>query len=178
MLLHGFLYVVWLFTLFAIFLLSREASNSILHFLADIFDLANSSVGEQFIPIRDSVIIPRGASITRILVASLTGALLKSRVDVVISLVNIDCLSFTFRTGWSPTISLICVHLHLPQVSYTVLALSRSYGMQALEWEKKSVLLIPSTVVTDVLCLSSYCLIFYGNICHLFLTSMCIVSYL
>ncbi|KAG5088752.1 hypothetical protein JHK86_001364 [Glycine max] len=59
-----------------------EASNSILHFLADIFDLANSSVGEQFIPIRDSVIIPRGASITRILVASLTGALLKSRVDV------------------------------------------------------------------------------------------------
>ncbi|KAG5069020.1 hypothetical protein JHK85_001397 [Glycine max] len=73
---------VWLFTLFAIFLLSREASNSILHFLADIFDLANSSVGEQFIPIRDSVIIPRGASITRILVASLTGALLKSRVDV------------------------------------------------------------------------------------------------
>ena len=99
MLLHGFLYVVWLFTLFAIFLLSREASNSILHFLADIFDLANSSVGEQFIPIRDSVIIPRGASITRILVASLTGALPKSRVDVVISQVNVGCLSFTFFTG-------------------------------------------------------------------------------
>ena len=99
MLLHGFLYVVWLFTLFAIFLLSREASNSILHFLADIFDLANSSVGEQFIPIRDSVIIPRGASITRILVASLTGALPKSRVDVVISQVNVDFLSFTFLTG-------------------------------------------------------------------------------
>ncbi|KAG5101979.1 hypothetical protein JHK84_046948 [Glycine max] len=95
----------------------REASNSILHFLADIFDLANSSVGEQFIPIRDSVIIPRGASITRILVASLTGALPKSRVDV---------------------------------VSYTLLALTRSYGMQALEWAKKSVLLIPSTAVTDV----------------------------
>ncbi|QCD80913.1 transportin MOS14 [Vigna unguiculata] len=95
----------------------REASNSILHFLADIFDLANSSVGEQFIPIRDGVIIPRGASITRILVASLTGALPKSRVDV---------------------------------VSYTLLALTRSYGMQALEWAKKSVLLIPSTAVTDV----------------------------
>jgi len=70
-----------------------------LHFLADIFDLANSSVGEQFIPIRDSVIIPRGASITRILVASLTGALPKSRVDVVISQVNVDFLSFTFLTG-------------------------------------------------------------------------------
>ena len=78
-------YLVWLFTLFAVFLLCREASNSILHFLADIFDLANSSMGELFIPIRDSVIIPRGASITRILVASLTGALPKSRVDVVIS---------------------------------------------------------------------------------------------
>ncbi|KAL1371580.1 transportin MOS14 [Arachis hypogaea] len=61
----------------------REASKSILHFLADIFDLANSALGEQFIPIRDGVIIPRGASITRILVASLTGALPKSRVDVV-----------------------------------------------------------------------------------------------
>ncbi|XP_061360280.1 transportin MOS14 isoform X2 [Gastrolobium bilobum] len=95
----------------------REASNSILHFLADIFDLANSTAGEQFIPIRDSIIIPRGASITRILVASLTGALPKSRVDV---------------------------------VSYTLLALTRSYGMHALEWAKESVLLIPSTAVTDV----------------------------
>ncbi|KAJ1438997.1 Exportin-1/Importin-beta-like [Sesbania bispinosa] len=95
----------------------REASNSILHFLADIFDLANSTLGEQFIPIRDSVIIPRGANITRILVASLTGALPKSRVDV---------------------------------VSYTLLALTRSYGMQALEWAKKSILLIPSTAITDV----------------------------
>lgn len=74
----------------------REASNSILHFLADIFDLANSTVGEQFVPIRDSVIIPRGASITRILVASLTGALPKSRVDVVISQVNVDCFSFSY----------------------------------------------------------------------------------
>ena len=40
--------------------------------------------------------------------------------------------------------------MHLPQVSYTLLALTRSYGMQALEWAKKSVLLIPSTAVTDV----------------------------
>ncbi|XP_054805645.1 transportin MOS14 isoform X2 [Prosopis cineraria] len=95
----------------------REASNSILHFLADIFDLANSAVGEPFIPIRDSIIIPRGATITRILIASLTGALPKSRVDV---------------------------------VSYPLLALTRAYGMQALEWEKESVSLIPSTAVTDV----------------------------
>ncbi|OIW00111.1 hypothetical protein TanjilG_29101 [Lupinus angustifolius] len=95
----------------------REASNSILHFLADIFDLAKSSTGEQFLPIRDSIIIPRGSTITRILVASLTGALPKSRVDV---------------------------------ISYTLLALTRTYGMQALEWAKESVLLIPSTAVTDV----------------------------
>ncbi|KAK2355665.1 Transportin mos14 [Trifolium repens] len=95
----------------------REASNSILHFFSDIFDLANSTMGEQFIPIRDSIIIPRGASITRILVASLTGALPKSRVEV---------------------------------VSYTLLALARSYGMQALEWAKKSIMLIPSTAVTDL----------------------------
>ncbi|XP_028781682.1 transportin MOS14 isoform X1 [Neltuma alba] len=61
----------------------REASNSILHFLADIFDLANSAVGEPFVPIRDSIIIPRGGTITRILIASLTGALPKSRVEVV-----------------------------------------------------------------------------------------------
>ncbi|KAK7265742.1 hypothetical protein RJT34_33365 [Clitoria ternatea] len=95
----------------------REASNSILHFLSDIFDLGNSFAWGQFIPIRDSVIIPRGASITRILIAALTGALPKSRVDV---------------------------------VTYTLLALTRTIGFQALEWAKKSVSLIPSTAVTDV----------------------------
>lgn len=95
----------------------REASNSILHFFSDIFDLANTTTGEPFLPIRDSIIIPRGSSITRILVASLTGALPKSRVEV---------------------------------VSYTLLALTRSYGMLALEWAKKSITLIPSTAVTDL----------------------------
>lgn len=61
----------------------REASNSILSFLSDVFDLAKSSKGEQYLPIRDSVIIPRGASITRILIASLTGALPSSRLEPV-----------------------------------------------------------------------------------------------
>ncbi|XP_035543288.1 transportin MOS14-like isoform X2 [Juglans regia] len=61
----------------------REASNSILTFLSDIFDLTNSSKGEQYLPVRDSVIIPRGASITRILIASLTGALPNSRIEPV-----------------------------------------------------------------------------------------------
>ncbi|XP_031105529.1 transportin MOS14 [Ipomoea triloba] len=61
----------------------REASNSILHFLSDIFDLSNSYHGENFISIRDNVIIPRGASMTRILVACLTGALPISRLETV-----------------------------------------------------------------------------------------------
>ncbi|XP_059641909.1 transportin MOS14 [Cornus florida] len=61
----------------------REASNSMLTFLTDIFDLAKSSHGEQFQSIRDSVMMPRGATITRILVASLTGALPSSRLEKV-----------------------------------------------------------------------------------------------
>ncbi|GFS32677.1 ARM repeat superfamily protein [Actinidia rufa] len=65
-------------------LASREASNSILTFLSDIFDLAKSSQGEKYISIRDSVILPRGATITRILVASVTGALPSSRLETVI----------------------------------------------------------------------------------------------
>ncbi|XP_021292481.1 transportin MOS14 [Herrania umbratica] len=95
----------------------REASNSVLTFLSDIFDLAKSSKGEQFLSIRDSVIIPRGASITRILVAALTGALPSSRLET---------------------------------VAYALLALTRAYGMQALEWAKESVSLIPLTAVKEV----------------------------
>ncbi|GAB4860681.1 Transportin mos14 [Ancistrocladus abbreviatus] len=59
----------------------REASNSILSFLSDVFDLTNSTEGMKYQPIRDSVIIPRGATITRILIASLTGALPSSRIE-------------------------------------------------------------------------------------------------
>ncbi|XP_052183861.1 transportin MOS14 isoform X2 [Diospyros lotus] len=62
----------------------REASNSILTFLSDMFDLTNTSQGDKYLPIRDSVIIPRGATIARILVASLTGALPSSRLETVI----------------------------------------------------------------------------------------------
>ncbi|KAH7865379.1 hypothetical protein Vadar_005817 [Vaccinium darrowii] len=62
----------------------REASNSILTFLSDIFDITNSSHGEKYASIRDNVVIPRGPTITRILVASLTGALPSSRLETVI----------------------------------------------------------------------------------------------
>ncbi|KAF2316021.1 hypothetical protein GH714_040816 [Hevea brasiliensis] len=95
----------------------REASKSILTFLSDIFDIAKSSGGEQYLSIRDSVIIPRGASITRILVASLTGALPSSRLETVM---------------------------------YALLALTRAYGANAVEWAKESVSLIPLTAVTEV----------------------------
>ncbi|MBA0703827.1 hypothetical protein Golax_016124 [Gossypium laxum] len=102
----------------------REASNSILTFLSDIFDLAKSSKGEQFLSIRDSVIIPRGATITRILVAALTGALPSSRLETVASTAFV--------------------------VAYALLALTRAYGMQALEWAKESVSLIPLAAVKEV----------------------------
>ncbi|KAF3437138.1 hypothetical protein FNV43_RR19891 [Rhamnella rubrinervis] len=95
----------------------REASNSILTFLSDIFDITNSSKGEQYLPIRNAVIIPRGLTITRILIASLTGALPSSRLE---------------------------------QVTYTLLALTRAYGAQTVEWAEKSVSLIPLTAVTEV----------------------------
>lgn len=61
----------------------REASNSILHFLSDTFDLSTSYQGENFVSIRDSVIIPRGANIAKTLVACITGALPTSRLETV-----------------------------------------------------------------------------------------------
>ncbi|XP_002283854.2 transportin MOS14 isoform X1 [Vitis vinifera] len=95
----------------------REASNSILTFLSDIFDLAKTSPGEQYQSIRDTVIIPRGASITRILIACLTGALPSSRLET---------------------------------VTYALLALTRAYGMKAVEWAKDCISLVPLTAVTEV----------------------------
>ncbi|KAI3833657.1 hypothetical protein MKX03_022435 [Papaver bracteatum] len=95
----------------------REACNSILTFLSDVFDIANSSRGEQYKSTRDTIVVPRGPSLFRILIASLTGALPSSRLEV---------------------------------VTYTLLALTRAYGMMALEWAKESISLIPSTAVTEV----------------------------
>ncbi|KAL5747312.1 hypothetical protein ACOSP7_024309 [Xanthoceras sorbifolium] len=95
----------------------REASNSILTFLSDIFDLAKSVKGEELLSIRDSVIIPRGARISRVLIASLTGALPSSRLET---------------------------------VTYALLALTRAYRVQALEWAKESVSMIPLMAVAEV----------------------------
>lgn len=95
----------------------REASNSILNFLSDVFDLANSTHGKPYVSIRDNVVIPRGAVITRILVAALTGALPSSRLET---------------------------------VTYTLIAITRAYGLKALEWAKEAISLIPSNAVTEV----------------------------
>ncbi|KAL5977119.1 hypothetical protein ACLOJK_021461 [Asimina triloba] len=61
----------------------REACISILTFLSDVLDLANSSVGERYRSIIDGVFLPRGASLTRILIASLAGGLPSSRLEEV-----------------------------------------------------------------------------------------------
>ncbi|KAK3170493.1 hypothetical protein Dsin_032664 [Dipteronia sinensis] len=95
----------------------REASNSILTFLSDIFDLSKSIKREEFTSMRDSVIIPRGARITKILIASLTGALPSSRLET---------------------------------VTYALLSLTRAYRVQALEWAKECVSMIPLTAVAEV----------------------------
>ncbi|KAI4326671.1 hypothetical protein MLD38_031959 [Melastoma candidum] len=94
----------------------REASNSILTFFTDIFDLEKSSPGEQCISIRDAIVIPRGSCITRILIASMTGALPSSRLET---------------------------------VAYALLALTRTYKLQALEWARNCVSLFPLTAVTE-----------------------------
>lgn len=75
--------------------LRREASNSILTFLADVFDLANSSKSEQYISRRDAIVIPRGHVILRILIAALTGALPSSRLEPVF-LIFMWIIAYTF----------------------------------------------------------------------------------
>ncbi|XP_023641358.1 transportin MOS14 isoform X2 [Capsella rubella] len=94
----------------------REACHSILTFLSDIFDLEKSVNEEQFVLIRDNIIVPRGPTITRILIASLAGALPSSRLDT---------------------------------VTYSLLALTRTYRLQAVGWAKESVSLIPRTALTE-----------------------------
>ncbi|KAG5230079.1 transportin [Salix suchowensis] len=112
----------------------KEASISILTFLSDIFDLAKSTVGEQYLTIRESVIIPRGVTIARILVASLTGA---------------HFLDQIFYWQLKLLLYFILLFLFL-QVTYALVALTRAYGASALEWARGSVSLIPSTAVTEV----------------------------
>ncbi|XP_031499892.1 transportin MOS14 isoform X2 [Nymphaea colorata] len=61
----------------------REACNSILTFMSDVLDLASSVNGQDYRAMIDSVVLPRGSIVTRILVASITGALPTSRLEEV-----------------------------------------------------------------------------------------------
>ncbi|KAH7662701.1 transportin-3 protein [Dioscorea alata] len=87
----------------------REACKSILTFLADMFNRASSAAGEKHRPIVDKVVLPRGATLTRLLIASFTGALPPARLEEVFYVL----LSFTRMYGprvleWAKeTISLI-----------------------------------------------------------------------
>lgn len=59
----------------------REACCSILNFFRDIFQLCNSPGGKQYRATLDSVLLPRGGTLCRILIGALVGALPESRVD-------------------------------------------------------------------------------------------------
>eukprot|EP01018_Ginkgo_biloba_P004333 Gb_28911 [translate_table: standard] len=94
----------------------REACQSILTFLTDIFDVATSVTGNQYRSVIDNAIMARGANLTRILIACLVGALPESRLEEVI---------------------------------YVLLSLTRTYGMQVVNWSKEAISLIPAAATTD-----------------------------
>lgn len=62
----------------------REACQSIFNFLTDIFNVASNPAGSQYRSAIDSVILVRGANLTRILIACLVGALPELRFEEVI----------------------------------------------------------------------------------------------
>ena len=50
-------------------------------FFQDVLDLPTSHTGKQYRVAVDAVILPRGATLTRVLVAALVGALPESRLS-------------------------------------------------------------------------------------------------
>ncbi|AQK65077.1 Transportin MOS14 [Zea mays] len=61
----------------------REACKSILSFLSDVIDLPNSSGGGQYREVINTIILQRGTTLTRIMIAALTGALPSGRLEEV-----------------------------------------------------------------------------------------------
>ncbi|CAN6310792.1 unnamed protein product [Urochloa humidicola] len=61
----------------------REACKSILSFLSDVFDLPNSSDGGNYRDFINTIVLQRGATLTRIMIAALTGALPSGRLEEV-----------------------------------------------------------------------------------------------
>lgn len=112
--------------------------------MSDVFDLANSPAGVKYRPIIDGVVLARGAALTRILIASLAGALPSSRLEEVIRRASPDWN--LARRG-----SLIWFAV-IVQVTYVLLALTRAYGARVLGWAKESVSLIPAAALTEAEC--------------------------
>jgi hypothetical protein len=54
-----------------------------LSFLSDVIDLPNSSDGGQYREVINTIILQRGATLTRIMIAALTGALPSGRLEEV-----------------------------------------------------------------------------------------------
>jgi len=54
-----------------------------LSFLSDVFDLPNSSVGGNYREFINTIVLQRGATFTRIMIAALTGALPSGRLEEV-----------------------------------------------------------------------------------------------
>jgi len=52
-------------------------------FLSDVIDLPNSSDGGQYREVINTIILQRGATLTRIMIAALTGALPSGRLEEV-----------------------------------------------------------------------------------------------
>ncbi|KAI5076843.1 hypothetical protein GOP47_0008908 [Adiantum capillus-veneris] len=65
----------------------REACFSILTFLQDIFNMYNSVSGQQYRDVIDSVLLPRGPTMCRILIGALVGAVPESRVEEVMGVI-------------------------------------------------------------------------------------------
>jgi len=61
----------------------REACRSILTFFQDVLDLPTTFTGKHYRTAVDTVFLPRGATLTRVLLAALVGALPESRLTEV-----------------------------------------------------------------------------------------------
>ena len=84
----------WLIVTLNFVLWYREACKSILCFLSDTFDLAKSSEGEKYRELINTIVVQRGATLTRVMIASLTGALPSGRLEEVYNLISSVTLSF------------------------------------------------------------------------------------
>jgi transportin-3 len=70
----------------------REACRSILTFFQDVFELRKSHAGKQYRAAVDAALMPRGATLTRVLIAALVGALPESRLEEVLHLLWDLCM--------------------------------------------------------------------------------------